>query len=136
MHSEVSQKLNVDELAIEVHDEKIFKLQNLNKEQAQLNLLLQQEVEALKKVYQFTDKEIKFLKLAKLDSDIFFTEQVKVDADTQYQKVGLCDLSNRIKAVENYVHTYMPYNLFVKIQNYLHMAFRSTTYLDRCKEYE
>ena len=46
------------------------------------------------------------------------------------------DVSNRMKATESYVSVYLPYNIFVKIQNLLHMAFRGTTWMDKAKDYE
>ena len=46
------------------------------------------------------------------------------------------DLSNRVRATESYVLVYLPYNIFVKIQNLLHMAFKGTPWLEQTKEYE
>ena len=46
------------------------------------------------------------------------------------------DVSNRMKSTESYVSVYLPYNIFVKIQNLLHMAFRGTSWLEKAKEYE
>lgn len=46
------------------------------------------------------------------------------------------DVSNRMNSTESFVSVYLPYNIFVKIQNLLHMAFRGTVYLEKAKEYE
>jgi hypothetical protein len=41
-----------------------------------------------------------------------------------------------MNSTESFVSVYLPYNIFVKIQNLLHMAFRGTIYLEKAKDYE
>jgi len=43
---------------------------------------------------------------------------------------------NRIKGNENYVHRYLPYNLFVMVQNMFHLTLKGTDYLEKIKAWE
>jgi hypothetical protein len=48
----------------------------------------------------------------------------------------LDDQNTRLKIAENHVHLYLPYNLFCRTMNYLHVVLRQSGFLDLAKEYE
>jgi hypothetical protein len=76
------------------------------------------------------------MRTGKLDVKVHEEEFEKIGTKITNTLNCLTDVSNRMRSTESFVSVYLPYNIFVKIQNLLHMAFRGTTWLEKAKDYE
>jgi len=43
---------------------------------------------------------------------------------------------NKIKSSDNYTHRYLPYNIFVMVQNMFHLTLKGTGYMEKMKAWE